>query len=109
MAEIGHASMKRNKPLAVVDASWEDVSSMGIQEEELQKFLDGQGKSRGRRPSPATVALEMHKEQRKREKDYAIQFQNGNYHYDADGDDFIPSKKAKHKAPVNYSSSNLTE
>ena len=28
MAEIGHSTLKRAKPLALVDAAWDDVCSM---------------------------------------------------------------------------------
>ena len=53
MAEIGHSTLKRNRPLFLVDAAWEDVCSMIIQEEEFTKFLEGRGKSMGRGPSTA--------------------------------------------------------
>ena len=47
MAEIGHSTLKRKKPLALVDACWEDVCSMILQEQENTKFLVGRGYSSG--------------------------------------------------------------
>ena len=45
MAEIGHSTLKRPKPLALVDAAWEDVCSMVMQEQEHTKFLEGRSYS----------------------------------------------------------------
>ena len=56
LAEIGYSTLKRNRPLFLVDAAWEDVCSMIIQEEEFTKFLEGRGKSMGRGPSTASQA-----------------------------------------------------
>ena len=56
LAEIGHTTLKRKKPLFLVDAAWEDVRSMIIQEEEFTKFLAGRGKSVRRGPSTASQA-----------------------------------------------------
>ena len=53
LAEIGHSTLKRNSRLFLVDAAWEDVCSMIIQEEEFTKFLERRGKSMGREPSTA--------------------------------------------------------
>ena len=33
LAEIGHSTLKRNRPLFLVDAAWEDVCSMIIEQE----------------------------------------------------------------------------
>ena len=54
LAEIGHSTLKRNRPLFLVDAAWEDACSMIIQEEEFTKFLEGRGKSMDRGPSTAS-------------------------------------------------------
>ena len=48
MAEIGHSTLKRKKPLALVYACWEDVCSMILQEQEHTKFLAGRGYSSGK-------------------------------------------------------------
>ena len=56
MAEIGHASLKRKKPLYLIDAAWEDVCSPILQEEEIQKFLEGKGVSSGKGPSTTSNA-----------------------------------------------------
>ena len=41
-AEIGHATLKPLKPLFLVDAANEDVSTMMTQEQDMKKFLEGQ-------------------------------------------------------------------
>ena len=61
MAEIGHASLKRKKPLYLVDAAWEDVSSTVLQEEEIQKFLEGKGVSSGKGSSTTSNAHKREK------------------------------------------------
>ena len=43
MAEIGHSTLKRKKPLALVDACWEDVCTTILQEQEHTQFLAGRG------------------------------------------------------------------
>ena len=70
LAEIGHSTLKRNRPLFLVDAAWEDVCSMTIQEEEFTKFLEGRGKSMGRGPSTASQAAKDKRAQSKRAKEY---------------------------------------
>ena len=106
LAEIGHSTLKRNRPLFLVDAAWEDVCSMIIQEEEFTKFLEGRGKSMGRGPSTASQAARDKRAQCKRAKEYVQSFKENNFTI-GDGEDcFIPTKKAKHKAPNTFSSSN---
>ena len=106
LAEIGHSTLKRNRPLFLVDAAWEDVCSMIIQEEEFTKFLEGRGKSMGRGPSTAPQAAKDKRAQCKRVNEYVQCFKENNFTI-GDGEDvFIPAKKAKHKAPNNFSSSN---
>ena len=55
MAEIGHSTLKRAKPLALVDAAWDDVCSMVMQEQEHTKFLEGRSYSFGKGPSVPDV------------------------------------------------------
>ena len=103
MAEIGHASLKRKKPLYLVDAAWEDVCSTILQEEEIQKFLEGKGVSSGKGPSTISNATKEKKNQSRRTKEYKTMFKEGNYSVvDGGGAMFIPSKKARHKAPSSY-------
>ena len=105
LAEIGHSTLKRNRPLFLVDAAWEDVCSMIIQEEEFTKFLEGRGKSMGSRLSTASQAAKDKRAQCKRAKEYVQYFKENNFTI-GDGEDvFIPAKKAKHKAPNTFSSS----
>ena len=106
LAEIGHSTLKRNRPLFLVDAAWEDVCSMIIQEEEFTKFLEGRGKSKGRGPSIPSQAAKDMRAQSKMAKEYVQSFKENNFTI-GDGEDvFIPAKKAKHKAPNTFSSSN---
>ena len=110
MAEIGHSTLKHNKPIMLVDSCWEDTCSMVIQEEELQKFLDGVGKSSGKGPTAASLATREKRSQMKRAQEYKANFQQGNFMFCENDDEvFIPSKKAKHKAPTLFSSSNPTQ
>ena len=89
-----------------MDAAWEDVCSMIIQEEEFTKFLEGRGKSMGRGPSTASQATRDKRAQFKEAKEYVQFFKENNFTI-GDGEDcFIPAKKAKHKAPNTFSSSN---
>ena len=105
LAEIGHSTLKRNRSLFLVDAAWEDVCSMIIQEE-FTKFLEGRGKSMGRGPSTTSLAARDKRTQCKRAKEYVQSFKENNFTI-GDGEDvFIPEKKAKHKAPNTFSSSN---
>ena len=102
MAEIGHSTLKRKRPLFLVDAAWEDVCSMIIQEEEFTKFLEGRGKSMERGPSTASQAARDKRAQCKRAKEYVQSFKENNF-TTGDGEDvFISAKKAKHKAPNTF-------
>ena len=81
-----------------------------MQEEELQKFMDGVGKSSGKGPTAASVASKEKRSQLKRPQEFRANFQEGNFMFCQDDDEvFIPSKKAKHKAPTVFSSSNPTQ
>ena len=106
LAEIGHSTLKWNRPLFLVDAVWEDVCSMIIQEEGFTKFLEGRGKSMGRGPSTASQAAKDKRAQSKRANKYVQSFKENNFTIGDGGDIFIPAKKAKHKAPSTFSSSN---
>ena len=55
LAEIGHRTLKRAKPIALVDAAWEDTCTMILQEQEHTAFLAGRNYSSGK--GPTTVAL----------------------------------------------------
>ena len=106
LAEIGHSTLKRNRPLCQVDAAWEDVCSMNIQEEEFTKFLEGRGISMRRGPSTASQAAKDKRAQSKRAKEYVQSFKENNFTIEDGEDFFIPAKKAKHKVPNTFSSSN---
>ena len=105
LAEIGHLTLKRNRPLFLVDAALEDVCSMIIQEEEFTKFLEGRGKSMGRGPSTASQAAKDKRAQSKKAKEYVQCFKENNFTIGNEEDVLIPAKKAKHKAPNTFSSS----
>ena len=100
MAEIGHSTLKRVKPLALVDAAWEDICSMVMQEQEHSKFLEGRSYSFGKGPNAGQIADREKKEQRKRSKDYQNAFKE-NMTQATDTDPyFVPSKKARHNPPL---------
>ena len=83
---------------------------MIMQEEELQKFMDEVGKSPGKGPTAASVASKEKRSQLKRAQEYRGNFKEGNFMFCQDDDEvFIPSKKAKHKAPTVFNGSNPTQ
>ena len=102
MAEIGHSTLKRKKPLALVDACWEDVCSMILQEQEHTKFLAGRGYSSGKGPSLGDQAQTEKRKQMKRVRDYTQAFKEQTINISEElGGDFIPNKRAKHRHPDN--------
>ena len=102
MAEIGHSTLKRKKPLALVDACWEDVCSMILQEQEHTKFLAGRGYSSGKGPSLGEQAQTEKRKQMKRVRDYTQAFKEQQINIAEESwGDFIPNKKAKHRHPEN--------
>ena len=99
MAEIGHSTLKRVKPLALIDAAWDDVCSMVMQDQEHTKFLEGRSYSFGKGPSVADVAEKEKKAQRKRSRTYQEAFKE-NLLQTCDGDPlFLPNKRARHREP----------
>ena len=48
LVEIGHSTLKRAKPIALVDVDWEDTCTMILQEQEHSNFLAGRCYSSGR-------------------------------------------------------------
>ena len=102
MAEIGHSTLKRKKPLALVDACWEDVCSMILQEQEHTNFLAGRGYSSGKGPSLGDQAQTEKRKQMKRVRDYTQAFKEQTINISEEsGGDFIPNKRAKHRHPDN--------
>ena len=100
MAEIGHSTLKRKKPLALVDACWEDVCTIILQEQEHTKFLAGRGFSLGRGPSQGEFAKKENKGQMKRAREYSQAFKEKVFNItEQDGGGFIPSKRARHRHP----------
>ena len=100
MAEIGHSTLKRKKPLALVDACWEDVCTIILQEQEHTKFLAGRGFSMGRGPSQGEFAKKENKGQMNRAREYSQAFKEKVFNItEQDGGGFIPSKRAKHRHP----------
>ena len=86
----------------LVDAAWEDVATMMLQEQEQTLFLQGLHKSLGRGPSVAQLAVKEKIAQRKRSKDYQESFKAGVFSISEDAGQgcFIPSKRARHRAPT---------
>ena len=87
----------------LVDAAWEDVATMMLQEEEHTAFLQGLHKSMGRGPSIPQLAAKEKKDQRKRSREYQEEFRKKIFNL-CDGmneGEFMPSKKARHRAPEN--------
>ena len=79
LAEIGHSTFKRKKQLMLVDAAWEDVPTMMLQEQEHTAFLQVLHKSMGKVPSIPQIAAKEKKDQRKRSRDYQQEFREQNF------------------------------
>ena len=99
LAEIGHSTLKRAKPIALVDAAWEDTCTMILQEQEHTKFLAGRSLSSGKGPSSGTIAEKEKRQQLKRSREYQTAFVEQNFELGDDDGMFIPSKRAKHRHP----------
>ena len=104
LAEIGHSTLKRKKQLMLVDAAWEGVATMMLQEQEHTAFLQGLHKSMGKGSSIPQIAAKEKKDQRKRSRDYLQEFREQNFQlYNGQNEgNFIPSKRARHRAPDNF-------
>ena len=72
MAEIGHSTLKKKKPLALVDAAWEDVYTAILQEQEHTAFLAGRVRSSGKGPTTTQLSDQM-----KRSRSYQQAFKEG--------------------------------
>ena len=79
MAEIGHSTLKKKKPLALVDAAWEGVCTAIMQEQEHTAFLEGECAKR---------------DQMGRSREYQQAFREGRTSIiEEEGGNFIPSKR----------------
>ena len=96
LAEIGHSTLKKKKPLTLVDAAWEDVCTTILQEQEHSSFLSG-GARQGKGPTNTLLAMKSKKAQLKRSATYQKAFQNKDFHLSDEGGNFIPMKRAKHR------------
>ena len=99
LAEIGHSTLKRAKPIALVDAVWEDTCTMILQEQEHTKFLAGRTLSSGKGPSAGTIAEKEKRQQLKRSREYQTAFVEQNFDLGDDDGMFIPSKRSQHRHP----------
>ena len=97
MAEIDHSTLKKKKPLALVDAAWEDVCTAIMQEQEHTAFLEGRARSSGRGPTATKLGECAKRDQMMRSKEYQQAFREGRTSIIEEGGNFIPSKRAKHR------------
>ena len=98
MAEIGHITLKKKKPLALVDAAWEDVCTAIMQEQEHTAFLAGRTSASGKGPSATQLEERSKREQMKRSRSYQQAFKEGRVGLvETDGGNFLPAKHAKHR------------
>lgn len=99
LAEIGHSTLKRAKPIALVDAAWEDTCTMILQEQEHTKFLAGRAYSTGKGPSAGSIAENEKRQQMRRSRDYQRAFIEQNFDMADEDRMFLPGKRAKHRHP----------
>ena len=92
MAEISHSTLKKKKPLALVDAAWEDVCTAIMQEQEHIAFLAGRVHSSGKGPSATQLGEKSKNEQMKRSRVYQEAFKEGRVQIgEEEGGHFIPA------------------
>ena len=93
MAEIGHSTLKKKKPL---DAAWEDICTAIMQEHEHTAFLAGRVHSSGKGPSATQLGERSKNEQMKRSRAYQEAFKEGRVQIgEEEGGHFIPAKRAR--------------
>ena len=98
MAEIGHSTLKKKKPLALVDAAWEDVCTAIMQEQEHTAFLEGRCRSSGKGPTATEIGEHAKRDQMGRSREYQQAFREGRTSIiEEEEGNFIPSKRAKHR------------
>ena len=98
MAEIGHSTLKKKKPLALVDAAWEDVCTAIMQGQEHTAFLEGRCRSSGKGPTATEIGACTKRDQMGRSREYQQAFREGRTSIiEEEGGNFIPSKRAKHR------------
>ena len=97
MAKIGHSTLKKKKPLSLVDAAWEDVCTSIMQEQEQSAFLEGCARSSGRGPTATKLGEHAKRDQMARSREYQQAFREGRTSIVEDGGHFIPNKRAKHR------------
>ena len=100
LAEVGHSTLKKKKPLTLVDAAWEDICTIILQEQEHTAFLQGKCRT-GKGPSQADLANKSKKDQLKRSKDYQMAFRMGHFEIGETSGTFVPSKRARHRPNEN--------
>ena len=99
LAEIGHSTLKRAKPIALVDAAWEDTCTMILQEQEHTAFLAGRNYSSGKGPTTVALAEKQKRQQLKRSRNYQRAFAEQNFDLGDKDSFFIPAKRARHRHP----------
>ena len=99
MAEIEHSTLKKKKPLALVDAAWEDVCTAIMQEQEHTAFLKGRCRSSGKGSTATQLGECAKRDQMGRSGEYQQAFREGRtFIIEEEGGNFIPSKRAKHRS-----------
>lgn len=100
LAEVGNATLARNKKQYLVDAAWEDYFTMLVQNTEFVNFMQGKGFTHGHGPTQAARAAKERQEQERRGQEYIQQIKE--QILDAPNEDyenFVAHMKAKHRAP----------
>ena len=110
LAEIGHSTMRRKTKLWLSVAAWDDTCTMIVQNAQYKAFLENKGGSVGKAPT----ALKKKQQQEAYESRFIDAACDAFLHGDVRlkvGDDaeamrFLPSKRARHKAPKAFSLKN---
>ena len=98
MAEIGHSTLKKKKPLVLVDAAWEDVCTAIMQEQEHTAFPEGRCRSSGKGPTATEIGEHAKRDQMGRSREYQKAFREERTSIiEEEGGNFISSKRAKHR------------
>ena len=104
MAEIGQSKLKREKPVWLTEAVKIDMIKFTRQSDDYKKFISNTEKIGGRGPTLKKRKEREHAEERRFVDQLCYVIEHGNLLEEvADPDElsFMPSARAKHKAPKN--------
>ena len=103
-AEIGQSTMKRHRRVWLIYATWEDVCTSIIEENDYINFINNRGKNTGRGQTQLQRVLKERKMQQQFTESAVEALETGNIRDEVEKHNhpdarFIPQKSAKHRVP----------